>query len=138
MESPKLNRRLKNAKIHTFFRPVSSPLYRANAARDAILERQREADAREAARIRRETAIVNATWVKNGIAALSTPLMVEAIAKAFATDAFLTEMRCPELYASAKERARLLLPAAAAVEEEAESEIDEDLEENSQLSLMSF
>ena len=69
---------------------------------------------------------------------MSTPLMVEAVVKAFAEKAFLTEMRCPELYASAKERARLLLPAPAAVQEEEESEIDSNLDENSQLSLMSF
>ena len=77
-----------------------------------------------------------ASWVKEGIAALSTPLMVEAVGNAFTTNAFATEMRCPELYAAAKERARVLLPAAAAEEGEQEPGIDEDLDENSQLSLM--
>ena len=59
MNSPVANRRLKNAKIRSFFQPVSSPLYRANAVRDALLEREREDRAREADSVRRETMLKN-------------------------------------------------------------------------------
>ena len=92
-----------------------------------------------------------ASWVKTGIAALSKPLMVEAVTKCFAVDAFLTEMHSPELYASATERARALLPVEALAEPVVDiapspdrnvvvysDEESEDLDDASNLSLLSF